>query len=81
MFLFYSTSIQSYSIIMSLPAVFLAYAIVAFVTGLVLYAFRGVVIVNTSNWVRFSQYTKWTTVGVLGFCAGVLTTSAIFARR
>ena len=40
---------QSYSIIMSLPAVFLAYAIVAFVTGLVLYAFRGVVIVNTSH--------------------------------
>lgn len=78
---FFSMEQQSYSIIMSLPAVFLAWSIVAFVTGLVLYAFRGVVIINSSNWVRFSQYTKWTTVGILGFSAGVLTTSAIFARR
>ena len=66
---------------MSLPAVFLGWSIVAFVTAIVLYAFRGVIVVDPSHISKFAQYTKWTTVGVLGFSAGVLTTSMFFVRR
>jgi len=69
------------TLLLSLPAVFLAWAIVAFVTGLVIYAFRGSVIVDPSHWKKFAEYTKWTTVGVLGFSAGLLLTSMFFVRR
>jgi len=68
-------------ILLSLPAVFLAWSIVAFVAAIVLYAFRGVIEVDPSHWSKFAQYTKWTVVGVLGFSAGVLTTSTFFVRR
>ena len=66
---------------MSLPAVFLAWSIVAFVIGLMVYAFRGVAVVDPTHWAKFAQYTKWTTVGVLSFSAGVLTTSICVSRR
>ncbi len=72
---------QGGDILLSLPAVFLAWSIVAFVAAIVLYAFRGVIEVDPSHWSKFAQYTKWTVVGVLGFSAGVLTTSTFFVRR
>ncbi|EJD01731.1 uncharacterized protein FOMMEDRAFT_90143 [Fomitiporia mediterranea MF3/22] len=69
------------SILPSLPAVFLAWSILSLITGIVLYAFRGSVAIDTVHWTRIASYTRWTTIGVLGFCGGVLITSAIFARR
>jgi membrane protein implicated in regulation of membrane protease activity len=66
---------------MSLPAVFLAWAIIAFVTAMVLYAFRGSAATDPEQWTRFAQYTKWTTVGVLCLTASLLITSMFFARR
>ena len=66
---------------MSLPGVFLAWSIIAFVVGVVIYAFRGVVIIDPSHISKFAEYTKWTTIGVLGFGAGVLSTSLLFLRR
>ena len=81
------------TVLHSLPAVFVVYAIVALVTGIVLYAFRGNVVVpqpgsgsNTGggageSWTKIASYTKWTTVGVLGFCGGVLVTGMVTMRR
>lgn len=67
---------------MSLPLVFLAYAVIGFVAGIVLYSFRGV---TTSDPAliknHFDDYTKWTVVGVLGGLAGMLTTSFLLIRQ
>jgi len=70
------------NIIMSLPLTFLLYAIVGFVTGIVLYSFRGVTVSDPLGPDRpFEDYTKWTVVGVLGGLAGMLTTSLFLLRR
>jgi H+/Cl- antiporter ClcA len=67
---------------MSLPLVFLVYAIIGFVTGIVLYSFRGVAVTDPFGQERpFEDYTKWTVVGVLGGLAGMLTTSLFLLRR
>ncbi|KAG5642968.1 hypothetical protein DXG03_001816 [Asterophora parasitica] len=68
------------SVVLSLPLVFLIYAIVAFVTGIVLYSFRGVTDPFSPEQ-RFEDYTRWTVVGVLGGLAGMLTTSLLLLRR
>lgn len=80
-FLSFGRSLQRGSVLMSLPAVFLAWAIVAFVTAMVLYAFRGTMATDPDQWTKFAQYTKWTTVGVLGFSAFLLAISMFFVRR
>ncbi|KAI5116232.1 hypothetical protein M0805_003294 [Coniferiporia weirii] len=69
------------SIIPSLPAVFLAWSVLSFVTGIVLYAFRGTVMIDPSHWVKFASYTRWTTIGVCGFLGGVLIASMFFIRH
>ncbi|KAH8106446.1 hypothetical protein DFH11DRAFT_1691860 [Phellopilus nigrolimitatus] len=69
------------SVLLSLPAVFLAYSIIAFLAGVVLYVFRGTVIVDPSHWTKFASYTKWTTVGGLAFVGGVLITSMFVVRH
>ena len=67
---------------MSLPLVFLVYAIVGFVAGIVLYSFRGVKLEDPLMSERpFEEYTKWTVVGVLGGLAGMLTMSLFLIRR
>lgn len=62
---------------MSLPLVFLIYAVIGFVAAIVLYSFLGV---NQSA-VRFEDYTRWAVVGVLGGLVGVLMTSVVLLRR
>ena len=75
------------SVVLSLPAVFLAYATLALVVGLVMYVFRGSVQIaggagpGAGAWTKVAAYTRWTTVGVLGFCGGVLATSVIALRH
>jgi H+/Cl- antiporter ClcA len=67
---------------MSLPLIFLLYAIVGFVIGIVLYSFRGVMVTDPLGPERpFEDYTKWTVVGVLGGLSGMLTTSLFLLRR
>lgn len=63
---------------MSLPLVFLAYSIAGFVTGIVIYSFRGVSVTPGHH---YDDYTKWTVVGTLGGLAGVLVISAFLGRR
>jgi hypothetical protein len=66
------------SIMMSLPLVFLAYSIAGFVTGIVIYSFRGVSVTPGHH---YDDYTKWTVVGTLGGLAGVLVISTFLGRR
>jgi H+/Cl- antiporter ClcA len=72
---------QRRSIALSLPLVFLAYSIVAFVTALTLYSFRGKSVESPFPKSPFDDYTRWIVVGVLGGLAGVLTTSFLLLRR
>jgi hypothetical protein len=66
---------------MSLPLIFLVYALVGFVTGIVLYFFRGVTVSDPFGPEHpFEDYTKWTVVGVLGELAGMLTMSLFLLR-
>ncbi|KAJ7737807.1 hypothetical protein DFH07DRAFT_905704 [Mycena maculata] len=69
--------VSTRSVIMSLPLVFLIYAVLGFVAAIVLYSFYGV---NQSA-VRFEDYTRWAVLGVLGGLVGVLTTSVVLLRR
>ena len=67
---------------MSLPVVFLAWAIAAFITGITFYSFRGVTL--TSKVVirqPFVDYTHWAVVGSLGGLVGILVVSALMSRR
>ncbi|KAJ7732450.1 hypothetical protein B0H16DRAFT_1581508 [Mycena metata] len=69
--------ISTRSVIMSLPLVFLIYAVMGFIAAVVLYSFFGV---NQSA-VRFEDYTRWAVLGVLGGLVGILTTSVVLLRR
>ena len=73
---------QRRSVIFSLPLVFLAWAIAAFMTGITLYSFRGATVTSRVA-VRhpFEPYTHWAVVGTLGALGGMLTTAALVARR
>ena len=63
---------QRRSIIMSLPVVFLAWAIAAFVTGITFYSFRGVTLTNTVVIKEPAvDYTHWAVVGSIGGLAGM----------
>lgn len=63
---------------MSLPLVFLAYSIAGFVTGIVIYSFRGI---SATPGHHYEDYIKWTVVGTLGGLAGVLALSTFLGRR
>ncbi|KAG6830126.1 hypothetical protein H0H87_009096 [Tephrocybe sp. NHM501043] len=69
------------SVVMALPLIFLAYAIVAFVTGIVLYSFWDVNDDLLDPKRPFEDYTKWTVIGVLGGLAGMLFTSLLLLKR
>ncbi|KAI0371477.1 hypothetical protein BV20DRAFT_942006 [Pilatotrama ljubarskyi] len=69
-------------VIMSLPLVFLAWAIAAFMTGITFYSFRGATVTSRVE-VRhpFESYTHWAVVGTLGALGGMLFVAALLARR
>ena len=69
---------QRRSIVMSLPVVFLAWAIAAFVTGITFYSFRGVTL-TTKVIIResFTDYTHWAVLGSLGGLAGMFLTFSL----
>ena len=65
---------------MSLPIVFLAWAIAAFVTAVTFYSFRGVTL--TSKVIirqPFGESTHWAVVGGLGGVAGILLVSILLS--
>ena len=67
---------------MSLPLVFLAWAIAAFITGITFYSFRGVTL-SSKVIVKqpFVDYTHWAVVGGLGALGGILLVSIFAARK
>ena len=70
------------SIVMSLPLVFLSWGIVAFITAITLYSFRGFTVTSPGAIKQpFTDYTHWTVVGTMGVLAGALLTSALLMRR
>ncbi|EIN11100.1 hypothetical protein PUNSTDRAFT_64302 [Punctularia strigosozonata HHB-11173 SS5] len=71
------------SIVMSLPLVFLAWAVAAFITGVTMYSFRGFTLTAPGSGVYkqpFDKYTQWTIAGTLGGLVGVLVTSVLLVR-
>ena len=67
---------------MSLPLVFLAWAIAAFITGITFYSFKGATLRSgTVAKEPFVDYTHWAMVGTLGGLAGVMLMTALLARR
>ncbi|KAA1466719.1 hypothetical protein DENSPDRAFT_831596 [Dentipellis sp. KUC8613] len=74
-------TISRRSVLLSLPLVFLIWSIIAFITGITLYAFRGVSITGIGAITRqFKDYTRWTVVGAIGGLAGMLFMSALLVR-
>jgi hypothetical protein len=66
---------------MSLPLVFLAWAIIAFVAGITLYSFRGFSVSPPGGLKHaFASFTHWTVAIALGGIAGVLLVSALLVR-
>ncbi|KAI0638617.1 hypothetical protein C8Q77DRAFT_1047520 [Trametes polyzona] len=69
-------------VIMSLPLVFLAWAIAAFMTGITFYSFRGASVTNRMDVKHpFEAYTHWAVVGTLGALGGMLFVAALLSRR
>ncbi len=73
--------LQRRTIALSLPLVFLAYSIIAFIASLTLYSFRGKPVGYPLPKTPFEDYTRWIVVGVLGGLLGILTTSLLLLRR
>ena len=73
--------LQRRTVALSLPLVFLAYSIIAFVTGIVLYSYRGVSSNPPLPKHAFEDYMRWTVVGVVGGLVGIITTSLLLFRR
>ncbi|KAF9535176.1 hypothetical protein CPB83DRAFT_831235 [Crepidotus variabilis] len=69
------------TIALSLPLVFLAYSVIAFIAGITLYSFRGKTFDDKLPRDTFEDYTRWTVVGVLGGLLGIVTTSLLVLRR
>ena len=67
---------------MSLPLVFLAWGVVAFITAITLYSFRGFTVTSPGAIKQpFADSAHWTVVGTMGILAGALVTSALLMRR
>ncbi|KAJ3764470.1 hypothetical protein EV361DRAFT_805249 [Lentinula raphanica] len=68
-------------LILSLPLTLLAYSVISFIVGIVLYSFFGVSEAPNVLQKHFEEYTRWTVVGVVGGLAGILFTTVLFMRR
>lgn len=67
---------------MSLPLVFLAWAIAAFMTGITFYSFRGATVTGRMDVKHpFEAYTHWAVVATLGALGGMLFVAALLSRR
>jgi len=59
---------------MSLPLVFLAWGIVAFIAAITLYSFRGFTLTAPGTIKQpFTDYTHWTVVGAMGVLVALYT--------
>jgi hypothetical protein len=67
------SNLKRRSVLLSLPLVFLLYAIGAFITGISLYAFRG--LTTTAGGRHFEDFTRWAVIGSVGGLACILLTS------
>jgi hypothetical protein len=61
------------SVLLSLPLVFLLYAIAAFITGITLYAFRG--LTSSVGGRHFEDFTQWAVIGTVGGLVCILLTT------
>jgi hypothetical protein len=68
------SNLKRRSVLLSLPLVFLLYAIAAFITGISLYAFRGLKTTTTGGR-HFDDFTRWAVIGSVGGLACILLTS------
>ncbi|KAL1940042.1 hypothetical protein VTO73DRAFT_9377 [Trametes versicolor] len=76
------THLSRSRVIMSLPLVFLAWAIAAFMTGITFYSFRGATVTSRMDVKHpFEAYTHWAVVATLGALGGMLFVAALLSRR
>jgi len=70
---------------LSLLLVFLAYSVVGFITGVIIYSFRSATIdfahAGMPVAAKFDEYARWMMIGVLGALTGVLVASVMVSRR
>ncbi|KAI0268289.1 hypothetical protein BC834DRAFT_821316, partial [Gloeopeniophorella convolvens] len=66
------------SVLLSLPLVFLLYAIIAFITGVAIYAFRGMA--TTIGGRHFEDFTQWAVIGSIGGLACILLTAQLLSH-
>ena len=81
---------QNKAVVNSLPLVFVAYSVIAFVVGLSIYSFRGTDLEGPSSsapgdvglgaWV-FGQGAKWSALGLLGAAGGVVAMSWVVWKQ
>ena len=70
--------LQRRSVLLSLPLVFLIWSVAAFLTGIGLYACRGLSVTSAGEIVRhFKDYTQWAVIGVAGGLASLLMISTL----
>lgn len=69
----WSFNLKRRSVLLSLPLVFLLYAIAAFMAGITLYALRGMT--SSTGGRHFEDFTKWAVIGTVGGLACILLTS------
>lgn len=73
---------QKRTLLLSLPLVFLAYALIALIVGVVLYSFWGTSSTDVEAVTKqFEEYTRWMLMGTLGGIVVVMAGCSILARR
>ncbi len=74
----WTLNLQRRSVLLSLPLVFLLYAIAAFITGISLYAVRG--LTSSVGGRHFEDFTQWAVIGTIGGLACILLTSQMLTH-
>ena len=74
--------VQRRTVVLSLPLVFLAYALVAFLTGIVLFSIKGATVNDVGAVTKqFQDYTRWTVAVMISGIAVLLLTTSTLSRR